>query len=379
MENGEDSAVVNETTAPEMNEAVPTDAWLERRLRVFERALNALEQRQEKSERAQSLAIETLEERLGQGEFRLVEVETRFGKSHRAPEKSVDVDEQHIGQPSVPAPTRPDIGTAENPEVGDVVRSDDFVSGIGEQNELAFDPEPELDPAPIDAAVEMQTDNAPEKLAIKAEGAQDTEFLSLARQSALISAVSEAPAAPMRRVKSFTRPLLAGLAAIVVTLTATAFVLSHSPGSSAATAAVAGSGQATRHVVFDPQKRIEVLADAGNRRAMHTLAMQYAGRGDMSGAARWFVRAAEMGYRDSQFNLAVLYERGEGVRQSLVDAYVWYSIAAENNDSEAAKRVEAIQSQLAPAQLVMAEETIQSFKSKAPDETAEKTPLKVQG
>ena len=39
-------------------------------------------------------------------------------------------------------------------------------------------------------------------------------------------------------------------------------------------------------------------------------------------------RPRRWGLSDSQFNLAVLYERGDGVPQSLIDAYKWYSIAA---------------------------------------------------
>ena len=42
--------------------------------------------------------------------------------------------------------------------------------------------------------------------------------------------------------------------------------------------------------------------------------------------------AAERGFSDSQFNLAILYERGLGTVASLADAYVWYSLSAKQGD-----------------------------------------------
>ncbi len=57
-------------------------------------------------------------------------------------------------------------------------------------------------------------------------------------------------------------------------------------------------------------------------------------------------RPAALGLSDSQFNLAVLYERGDGVPQSLVDAYKWYSIAAAAGDNESKSRLAVLQTQL---------------------------------
>ena len=87
-------------------------------------------------------------------------------------------------------------------------------------------------------------------------------------------------------------------------------------------------------------------ANQGNRKAMHNLAVSYASKKNMTEAARWFAKAAVLGLSDSQFNLAVLYERGDGVPQSLLDAYKWYSIAAAVGDSESKQRMETLRSQL---------------------------------
>ncbi|MBL3684233.1 hypothetical protein F2981_08610 [Sinorhizobium meliloti] len=39
-------------------------------------------------------------------------------------------------------------------------------------------------------------------------------------------------------------------------------------------------------------------------------------------------KAASLGVRDSQFNLAVLYARGDGVARNLEESYKWFAIAA---------------------------------------------------
>ena len=42
----------------------------------------------------------------------------------------------------------------------------------------------------------------------------------------------------------------------------------------------------------------------------------------------------------------MLYERGDGVPQSLLDAYKWYAIAAAPGDTESKSRIAALQTQL---------------------------------
>ena len=57
-----------------------------------------------------------------------------------------------------------------------------------------------------------------------------------------------------------------------------------------------------------------------------------------SRAFRWFKAAAERGFSDSQFNLAILYERGLGTVASMADAYVWYTLSAKQGDPDSAVR-----------------------------------------
>ena len=99
---------------------------------------------------------------------------------------------------------------------------------------------------------------------------------------------------------------------------------------------------------------------------MYNLAVAMANRSlgqpNLPEAARWFARAAALGVGDAQFNLAVLYERGDGVPQSLVDAYTWYSIAGAAGDNGAMQRAAVLATQLPEGDRAAAQKSAQGFK-----------------
>jgi localization factor PodJL len=66
---------------------------------------------------------------------------------------------------------------------------------------------------------------------------------------------------------------------------------------------------------------------------------------------------------DSQFNLAVLYETGAGVPQSLADAYKWYAIAAASGDGESKARLDLLQTRLSDADKAVANKAAASFQA----------------
>jgi localization factor PodJL len=68
--------------------------------------------------------------------------------------------------------------------------------------------------------------------------------------------------------------------------------------------------------------------------------------------------------------LAVLYERGTGVMQSLPDAYKWYIVAAAQGDKEAADRAVALAKSLKPAELAEATRASTELKPQTPDADA---------
>ena len=108
---------------------------------------------------------------------------------------------------------------------------------------------------------------------------------------------------------------------------------------------------------------------------MHDLALYFAeGRGgvdiNMPKAAKWFEKAAERGVVDSQFNLGVLFESGQGLPQNMENALVWYSIAGAQGDQMAAGRVGVLRQTLPAADVERADSRIAAFAPSRIDEEA---------
>ena len=58
-------------------------------------------------------------------------------------------------------------------------------------------------------------------------------------------------------------------------------------------------------------------------------------KGDYTLAFQEFRKAAEEGDMNAQYNLGVMYEHGQGVKQSDLKAAEWYQKAADNGHPEA--------------------------------------------
>lgn len=136
--------------------------------------------------------------------------------------------------------------------------------------------------------------------------------------------------------------------------------------------------EAGEGVTADPamaRELTEKAARGGNRIAMHDLALYYTdGRGgvqtDVAKAVGWFEQAANRGVVDSQFNLAVLSESGQGIERNIETAFFWYSIAAQQGDQFAKKRVEILRDGLTAEQQQALDTRIAGFKPKAINEAA---------
>jgi localization factor PodJL len=92
-------------------------------------------------------------------------------------------------------------------------------------------------------------------------------------------------------------------------------------------------------------------AKAGHIRAMHNLGVMLSAKDtalDYKEAASWFAAAASAGVTESQYNIALLYERGLGLEESPSKAYFWYKVAAAAGDKEALQNVERLK-RLLPA------------------------------
>jgi len=107
-------------------------------------------------------------------------------------------------------------------------------------------------------------------------------------------------------------------------------------------------------------------ADKGHVKAMHNLAVLMTGSEapDYAGAAPWFLKAAEFGLSDSQYNLGVLLENGLGGTVDRVGAYKWYTLAAKDGDDDAVQRRDGLKGALSADELRAAEDLINAFRAR---------------
>ena len=61
-------------------------------------------------------------------------------------------------------------------------------------------------------------------------------------------------------------------------------------------------------------------------------------RGDYATALREWKPLTEQGYAPAQYNLGVMYEKGQGVIQDNTYAHMWWNFAASKGDKEARKK-----------------------------------------
>jgi localization factor PodJL len=105
---------------------------------------------------------------------------------------------------------------------------------------------------------------------------------------------------------------------------------------------------------------------------MHNLAVLEAqdggaGKPDYAAALDWFKRAAAYGVRDSQFNLGVLYGRGLGATQDLSASWMWFSVAARQGDTDAARKRDEVANRMDGRAMTAAKKMFDAFKAETPN------------
>jgi hypothetical protein len=68
-------------------------------------------------------------------------------------------------------------------------------------------------------------------------------------------------------------------------------------------------------------------------------------------ALKWYQLAAEYDHGEAQYNLASMYQIGEGVPLDLVQSYVWARLAQDNEVADATLILDALQNSLSAGQL----------------------------
>ena len=89
------------------------------------------------------------------------------------------------------------------------------------------------------------------------------------------------------------------------------------------------------------------LAAQGHAASQFNLELMYSkGNGvprNLEHAAHWYRKAAEQGYANAQNNLAALYESGEGLPRDLQESIKWYRLAAAQGNIRSQRNLEKLQ------------------------------------
>jgi TPR repeat protein len=335
-------------------EARPVDAWLERRLREFERALVSLDDRQSKTEQSSGgapaeAALRSLEERLDAGQDlqraaiddSAKDLAIRLDSSKKELRQSIlDVRtlvlevSGRVDAVERAAQIKASYGGA------DIPHTDHVASGLGSVQVL-----PRLEPQAAEPTAEATPEAAP-----PANG--EDSYLSQARRSAKAAAeLSEQDAgqgggrlnqvlAALKGTSSNTRMLIAGSVALLVVLAGAGLALkSHATSETKVAPPVHMAAAVAHRAVLAPQIRLARLANGGNAQAELLLGLEYLdGTGaakNESQAATWIARAAGRGEAVAQMLLGALYGNGRGVAADPSQALHWYEEAAMQGNRKA--------------------------------------------
>jgi hypothetical protein len=110
-------------------------------------------------------------------------------------------------------------------------------------------------------------------------------------------------------------------------------------------------------------------ADHGHAGAQFNLGVMYEkGQGvaqDDVKAARWYRRAAEQGVAEAQSALGDAYHIGRGVMQNYIHAHMWFDLAAARGDETAAENRDIVARRMTPAQIAEAQRRARAWRTKA--------------
>ncbi len=118
-------------------------------------------------------------------------------------------------------------------------------------------------------------------------------------------------------------------------------------------------------------QELQPLADQGSPTAEYLLGEIYFGGhgGDMQQSLKWMTASAEQGYAQAQARLGIIYAKGLGVPVNNIEAYRWFSLAAQGADPKAQLKTvseanrDVIAKRLSPAERQQAEGMVQSWRA----------------
>lgn len=115
-------------------------------------------------------------------------------------------------------------------------------------------------------------------------------------------------------------------------------------------------------------EHLHFLAKSGEARAQYDLGVLYdKGQGvpqSSEQAKKLYELAAEQGEPRAEYNLGLMYLNGQGVQPDLVEAYYWISLSAAQGDALALDARDYVTEKMTEAQLVDAKDKVRAHEEK---------------
>ncbi len=113
------------------------------------------------------------------------------------------------------------------------------------------------------------------------------------------------------------------------------------------------------------EKEFRAAAEQGNAEAQYNLAMIYdrgiGVKNDDGEALKWYRKAAEQGHAKAQYNLGMMYYFGKGVPQDRVTGYQWVILAADRGEQVARDAMASLAKKLSSEQIANARAAAQTW------------------
>ena len=107
------------------------------------------------------------------------------------------------------------------------------------------------------------------------------------------------------------------------------------------------------------------LAEAGSAAAQFNIGLMFErGEGreqDPQRAIEWYVRAAEGDFPRAQFRLGEMLEAGEGIEEDLVQARKWFAIATDSHHPGAKKRMKKVAKKMTAGEIALGDMWAREF------------------
>jgi len=340
---GETVAEARLEEAQKPGETPRVDAWLERRLRVFEKSLGDIETRLATAQRDSGAAKSAVEEglkifgaRLDNSEKRVADISNDLTARMSAAETRLRDASTDLRARLLNACTRIDMLEAAARHVA-------ADAGYTPPAEPVFVSEPAEEPKP----------DAPQS----AKPVIDSYITAARRAAQTAAALADMESSAGKKSKRTWNVsgrmrviLAAGIGVVFVAGASVAYAIGHHDGASKPIRIVVpfASGIAHRHVqhtaalpaaALTSLDKLSALANAGNPAAQLVVGLKYY-HGDgiavnLPQAAKWIARAANAHDAMAQYWMGEVYARGDGVSSDAAQALHWYALAAAQGNRQA--------------------------------------------